>query len=125
MMYLRHSLVLLLAMMTTTAVMPPASQAGPQIVSVEISIEASTDMTTLPLTDTGAVVLACGTCKARSYHVTPQTTYYVGAQPVTLAQLNAFAAANRSQGMMIFVQPDESAVTRIVVAGQLSAGKRK
>jgi hypothetical protein len=124
MIYLRRSLLALLAI-TTVATLPRAAQAAPNIVSVEIAIEASTDMTTLPLTDTGTVVLACATCKARTYHVTPQTTYFVGSEAVTLVQLNAFAAANRSHAMSIFVKPDESAVTRIVVAGQLSSGKRK
>jgi len=124
MMYLRHFLILLLAI-TVGVTLPRAAQAATKIVSIEIGIEASTDMTTLPLTDTGAVVLACGTCKARSYHVTPQTTYFVGSEAVNLAQLNAFAAANRSQAMTVFVKPDESVVTRIVVTGQLSSGKRK
>jgi hypothetical protein len=103
----------------------PAAFAAASIVSVEIGIEASTDMATLPSTNTGAIVLTCGTCRARSYHVTPQTTYFVGSDSVTLAQLTAFISSGGTRGMTIFVVPDESAVTRVVVFGQLSSGKRK
>jgi len=61
-------------------------------------------------------VLNCATCKLRSYPVTPQTTYFIGAQSVTLAQLNAFISTSGRRFLMIFVKPDDSAVTRIVVA---------
>jgi hypothetical protein len=117
----KHILALTLAASTLI----PAAYAVSGIVSAEIGIEASTDMTTLPMINTGAVVLACATCRARSYHVTPQTTYFVGTDAVTLAQLNAFISTGGSRGMTIFVKTDESAVLRIVVAGQLSSGKRK
>jgi len=103
----------------------PAVYAASNIVSAEIGIEASTDMTTLPATDTGVVVLACGTCRARSYHVTPKTTYFVGSDSVTLAELSTYISTGGSRAMTIFVATDESAVLRIVVAGQLSQGKRK
>lgn len=118
-----RKLMLVLTLAAWTSV--PAVYAASNIVSAEIGIEASTDMTTLPLSNTGVVVLACGTCQARSYHVTPQTTYFVGSDSVTLAQLNAFIATGGSRGMTIFVRTDESAVLRIVVFGQLSQGKRK
>jgi hypothetical protein len=96
------------------------------IVSVEIGIEASTDMTTLPVTNTGAIVLSCASCRTpRSYRVTPQTTYFVGAATVTLAQLNAFVISGGTLGMTIFVKPDESAVTRVVVFGQLTPQKSR
>ena len=68
----------------------------------------------LPIGQT--VVLNCATCTARSYRVTPQTTYFIGANSVTLAQLNTFVSANGRRYLTIFVKPDESAVTRIVVA---------
>ncbi len=111
---------LILALTLAAWTSAPAVYAASNIVSAEIGIEASTDMTTLPVTDTGAVVLACATCRARSYHVTPQTTYFVGTDSVTLAQLNAFVASSGARGMTIFVKTDESAVLRIVVSGQLS-----
>jgi hypothetical protein len=116
---------LILALTLAASISVPAVYAASGIVSAEIGIEASTDMTTLPVTNTGAVVLACATCRARSYHVTPQTTYFVGTDAVTLAQLSAFVATGGSRGMTIFVTTDESAVLRIVVSGQLSSGKRK
>jgi hypothetical protein len=118
-----RKLILALTLAAWTSV--PAAYAASSIVSAEIGIEASTDMTTLPMTDTGAVVLACATCRARSYHVTPQTTYFVGTDSVTLAQLKAFVATGGPRGMTIFVKTDESAVLRIVVFGQLSSAKRK
>lgn len=111
-------LVAVLAICGATA----ASHATTNIVSVDIGIEASTDMTTLPVSNTGAVVLSCASCQTpRSYHVTPLTTYFVGTDTVTLAQLNAFVISGGTRGMTIFVKPDESAVTRIVVFGQLSS----
>jgi hypothetical protein len=117
--------LLLVALTFAAWTAPSASYAAASIISAEIGIEASTDMTTLPLTNTGAVVLACGTCIPRSYHVTPRTTYFVGTDSVTLAQLNAFVTSNSACAMTIFVTTDQSAVLRIVVAGQLSSGKRK
>jgi hypothetical protein len=121
-MNIRNNLLLLVALLAICGG-TAASRAATNIVSVEIGIEASTDMTTLPVTNTGAIVLSCATCRARSYHVTPQTTYFVGTDTVTLAQLNAFVISGGTRGMTIFVKPDESAVTRIVVFGQLNTQK--
>ena len=110
-----RKLLIVLAALTgcaATAVAPAATK----IVSLELGIEAITDATTLPASNTGMVVLNCATCTARSYPVTPQTTYFIGGQSVTLAQLNTFVSANGRRYLTIFVKPDESAVTRIVVA---------
>jgi hypothetical protein len=104
---------------------PAGIHAATQIVSVEIGIEASTDMATLPSTDTGAMVLSCASCRTRTYHVTPQTTYFVGTASVTLAQLKAFVISGGIRGMTIYTKPDESDVTRIVINGQLNSQKRK
>jgi len=95
-----------------TAVAPAATK----VISLELGIEAITDATTLPASTTGMVVLNCPTCTARSYRVTPQTTYFIGTNSVTLAQLNAFVSASGTRYLTIFVKPDESAVTRIVAA---------
>jgi hypothetical protein len=48
--------------------------------------------------------------------VTPQTTYFIGAKSVTLAELNTFVSRNSRRFLMIYVKPDASAITRIVVA---------
>ena len=95
-----------------TAVGPAATK----VISLELGIEASTDTTTLPATHAGSVVLTCATCKLRSYPVTAQTAYFIGAKSVTLAQLNTFVSTSGRRYLTIFVKPDESAVTRIVVA---------
>ena len=95
-----------------TAVAPAATK----VISLELGIEATTDTTTLPATNTGTVVLSCATCAIRSYPVTTQTTYFIGANSVTLAQLNVFVSTSGRRYLTIFVKPDESAVTRIVVA---------
>ena len=120
----RNNLLVFLAALAICGV-PAAARATTNIVSIEIGIEASTDMTTLPATNTGAIVLACASCRTRTYHVTPLTTYFVGTASVTLAQLNAFIASVGTRGMTIFVKPDESAVTRVVVSGQLSSQQSK
>jgi hypothetical protein len=95
-----------------TAIAPAATK----VISLELGIEATTDVTTLPASTTGTVVLNCATCTARSYPVTLQTTYFIGAKSVTLAQLNTFVSTSGRRFLMIFVKPDDSAVTRIVVA---------
>jgi hypothetical protein len=114
-------LVAALAICGMTAV----SHATANIVTVENAVEASTDMATLPVTNTGAIVLSCASCRTRTYHVTPQTTYFVGTDSVTLAQLNAFVISSGTRGMTIYVIPNDSVVIRIIVSGQLNPQKRK
>jgi len=111
---MRNITILFAALLISVA--SAAALGATKIVSVELAIEASTDMTTLPATNTGPVVLSCASCKTRSYPVTPQTAYFLGAKTVTLAQLNAFVSANGTRFLTIFVTPDGSAVTRIAVA---------
>src|SRR5437588_4886400 len=91
-----------------TAVAPAATK----VISLELGIEAITDATTLPTSNTGTVALNCATCTARSYRVTPQTTYFIGANSVTLAQLNTFVRTSGTRLLTIFLMPYESAVTR-------------
>jgi len=110
-----RKLLIVFAALTGCA-LAAAAPAATKVISTELGIEATTDVTTLPASNTGTVVLNCATCKLRSYAVTPQTTYFIGAQSVTLAQLNAFVSASGRRFLMIFVKPDDSAVTRIVVA---------
>ena len=110
-----RKLLIVLAVLSGCA-LAAAAPAATKVISTELGIEATTDVTTLPASNTGTVVLNCATCKLRSYPVTPQTTYFIGAQSVTLAQLNAFVSTSGRRFLMIFVKPDDSAVTRIVVA---------
>ena len=110
-----HKLLIVLAALSACAV-STAAPAATKVISLELGIEANTATTTLPATNTGTVVLSCATCKLRSYPVTPQTSYFIGAKSVTLAQLNTFVSTNTTRFLTIFVKPDESAVTRIVVA---------
>jgi len=110
-----RKLLIVFAALTGCA-LTAAAPAATKVISLELGIEAITDTTTLPASNTGMVVLNCPTCTARSYRVTSQTTYFIGAQSVTLAQLNAFVGTNGRRYLTIFVKPDESAVTRIVVA---------
>ena len=110
-----RKLLIVLAVLSGCA-LAAAAPAAVKVISTELGIEATTDVTTLPASNTGTVVLNCATCKLRLYPVTPQTTYFIGAQSVTLAQLNAFVSTSGRRFLMIFVKPDDSAVTRIVVA---------
>ena len=110
-----HKLLIVFAALTGYA-LTAAAPAATKVISTELGIEAITDFTTLPASTTGTVVLNCATCTARSYPVTPQTTYFIGAKSVTLAQLNAFVSSSGTRYLTIFVKPDDSAVTRIVVA---------
>ena len=110
-----RKLLIVFAALTVSALGAEAP-AATKVISLELGIEAITDVTTLPASNTGTVVLNCPTCTARSYRVTSQTTYFIGAQSVTLAQLNTFVRTGGTRYLTIFVKPDESAVTRIVVA---------
>jgi hypothetical protein len=110
-----RKLLIVLAALTGYAVTAAAS-AAVKVISLELGLEASTDTITLPATDTGPVMVSCATCQARSYPVTPQTTYFIGAKSVTLTQLNRFVSTSSRRYVTIFVKPNESAVTRIVVA---------
>ena len=110
-----RKLLIVFAALTVSA-LSAAAPAATKVISLELGIEATTDTTTLPASNTGTVVLNCATCTARSYRVTSQTTYFIGANSVTLAQLNTFVSTNTTRFLTIFVKPDESAVTRIVVA---------
>jgi len=110
-----RKLLIVFAALTGCA-LTTAAPAATKVISLELGIEAITDTTTLPASNTGTVVLNCPTCTARSYPVTPETTYFIGAQIVTLAQLNAFVSTGGRRLLTIFVKPDESAVTRIVAA---------
>jgi hypothetical protein len=110
-----RKLLIVLAALTSAAMTAAASAATP-VVSLELGIEAITAGVTLPATNTGPVVMSCTTCTARSYPLTPQTTYFIGATQVTLAQLNRFVSTSGIRLLTIFVTPDASVVTRIVVA---------
>lgn len=93
-----------------------AATAAVKVISLELALEATTDTVILPATNTGPVVASCATCTPRSYPLTPQTTYFIGAKSVTLAELTTFVRSSSRRGLTIFVKPDASAVTRIVVA---------
>ena len=110
-----RKLLIVFAALTVSA-LSAAAPAATKVISLELGIEATTDTTTLPASNTGTVVLNCPSCTARSYRVTSQTTYFIAAQSVTLAQLHTFVSASGRRYLTIFVKPDESAVTRIVVA---------
>jgi hypothetical protein len=110
-----RKLLIVFAALTVSA-LSTAAPAATKVISLELGIEATTDVTTLPASNTGTVVMNCPTCTARSYPVTPQTTYFIGAQSVTLAQLSTFVSTGGRRLLMIFVKPDDSAVTRIVAA---------
>src|SRR2546429_7185907 len=107
-----RKLLIVFAALTVSA-LSAAAPAATKVISLELGIEATTDTTTLPASNTGTVVLNCATCTARSYRVTSQTTYFIGANSVTLAQLNTFVGTSGRRYLTIFVKPDESAVTRI------------
>src|SRR5207253_7686392 len=74
-----RKLLIVFAALTVSA-LSAAAPAATKVISLELGIEATTDTTTLPASNTGTVVLNCATCTARSYRVTSQTTYFIGAQ---------------------------------------------
>ena len=108
--------LLIVAAALTSYAVAAAAPAAVKVISLELGLEASTDTVTLPATNSGPLVVSCATCKPRSYPLTPQTTYFIGSTSVTLAQLTSFVSTVGRRYLTIFVNPDASAVTRIVVA---------
>jgi hypothetical protein len=108
--------VLIVAAALTCYAVAAAAPAAIKVISLELGLEASTDTITLPATNSGPLLVSCATCTPRSYPVTPQTTYFIGAKSVTLAELNTFVSRHSRRFLMIYVKPDASAITRIVVA---------
>src|SRR5207237_8450236 len=91
-----RKLLIVFAALTVSA-LSAAAPAATKVISLELGIEATTDTTTLPASNTGTVVLNCPSCTARSYRVTSQTTYFIAAQSVTLAQLHTFVSPRGSR----------------------------
>ena len=109
----------LLALLVTIAIGGvTGTYAATKVVSVELGIEASSDMLVLPSTNLGSVVLTCDSCAARSYQLTRQTTYFIGKEAVTLGAFGTFLRSGGVHGVMLFVKPNQPVVTRIVASAQ-------
>jgi hypothetical protein len=89
--------------------------------ALEDAIESSTDAVLLPTSQPGTLTFreCAEPCKLRSLNVTAQSAFFVGATAVTLAQFNDFLRRSGGpQFLMVFRQPGQANVTRIVVAGR-------
>ncbi len=88
-------------------------------ISVEYGVEADTSSVLLPASALGSVVLTCENCKERSYPLTSATVYQLGQAAVSYAQFAAYVHTATGP-LTIFIKPDSSAVTRIVMSGRLN-----
>lgn len=89
--------------------------------ALEDAIESSTDALMLPTSQPGTLTFRSCTepCKLRTLDVTAQSAFFVGSTAVTLAQFNDFLRRSGSpQFLMVFRQPGQTNVTRLVVAGR-------
>src|SRR5204863_9392108 len=102
-----RKLLIVFAALTGCA-LSAVAPAATKVISLELGIEATTDTTTLPASNTGTVVLNCRTCTARSYRVTSQTTYCIGAQSDSPAQLATFVRASGRRYLPCLLTPDRS-----------------
>lgn len=89
--------------------------------SLEDAIESSTEVVVLPTSQPGTLTFrdCAEPCKLRTLDVTAQSTFFVGASQVTLAEFNAYIRRTGPQFLMVFRQPDRKNVTRLMVYGQL------
>ncbi len=90
-------------------------------ISVDYGLEADTSSVLLPASALGSVVFTCASCKSRSYTLTGSTLYQIGASAVTFAEFAAYARSQTLRPLTVFIRPDGSAVTRIVMSGQFNA----
>ena len=113
-MFTRNVLTACLAVIALCGI-APGVRAGAPFVSQEYAVEASTDGTLLPASNAGTVIRTCENCTTTAYQLTADTTYFIGTQQVTLAQLNAYVATSGSHALTLFVKPGGTTVTRIVI----------
>jgi len=92
----------------------------PRSVPLEEAVETSSRDVRLPTDANGPVVFSnCGTCRLNSLRLSGSTRYFVGTDPVTLRQLNAFVAAHDPIFMLVYYRAGTSDITRIVASGKL------
>ena len=89
--------------------------------ALEDAIESSTDAVMLPTSQPGTLTFrACPEpCKLRSLQVTGQSTFFIGATQVTLADFNAHVRRSGPLFLMVFREPNGANVTRLTVSGQM------
>lgn len=88
---------------------------------LEDAIETETDAILLPTGQPGTLTFrnCAEPCKTRSIEVTGESKFFVGDSSITLEEFNAYIRRTGRQFLMVFCKPDRSAVTRLVVYGQL------
>jgi hypothetical protein len=91
----------------------------PDVVTTEQGIETDTQLTQLPSGVPGAVTVnVCVGCKSRTLSVTSATRFFIGQNPVPLADLRARVAAGPKTFLMVYADPKQPVATRIVLFAQ-------
>jgi hypothetical protein len=88
--------------------------------ALEDVVESYTEEVLLPLSQPGTLTFrnCVEPCKLRTLELTAQSTFWVGASPVSLADFTAYIHRTGPQSLTVFRQPGKTAITRLVVIGQ-------
>jgi hypothetical protein len=94
--------------------------ASAQVALRESAIETMTDAVVLPSSNAGSVTFNdCeAPCVFRSVQLNEQSTYFIGPAQVTLKQFSDYVLREPAQFLMVFHEPDQPIVTRLMVFGQ-------
>lgn len=112
-----------IALLATAFAAPQAlAQARPAPVKLlEDAIETSTDAVILPSSQPGRLSFRnCGEpCNMRALELTSESKIFVGGTEVSIADFNAYVRRTGPQFLMVFVQPNRTAITRLMVYGRM------
>jgi hypothetical protein len=112
-----------IALLASAFVVPQVwAQGQPaKLQSLEDAIESSTDAVLLPTSVPGTLTFrnCAEPCKLRALEVNAQSRFFVGPSQVTFAEFSAYVRRTGPQFLMVFRRPDQSAVVRLQVYGQM------
>jgi hypothetical protein len=121
---MRRSFVPLTVALLATAFAVPqvwGQSDAPATRSLEDAIETNTEAVLLPTSVPGTLTFrSCSEpCKLRSLEVNAASQFFVGGTRVTLADFTAYVRRTGEQFLMVFREPDGTAVTRMKVYGSI------
>lgn len=96
--------------------MSVATPAGPRV--LELTYEASGSMVSLPSTSTGELTFqACDKCKTLRLRASETSTYFLGEQQVSLAELRQYLSSYPETFLVVMRHKDTFNLSRVVVPG--------
>jgi hypothetical protein len=93
-------------------------------VSLEQGHEVAPFMIRMPTTSTGELTLQiCTACKVLRLRVSEQTQYFIGKEPVTLADITKYFNAHPVAPTVVVQRKDTDIVNRVTVSASYGGGK--